>query len=104
MGQDGTVMLRLMLCEANAGDKFVTYRCTSFVTATCLHTVVWRLEADSGVPRGVWGVQPPRPGNSEGPPKNRAKLNPICENCLKKIAEFRTPTPQDVRKKKAVKF
>jgi hypothetical protein len=33
--------------------------------------------------------------------QNRAKLNTIWK--LLKIAEFRTPTPQDVRKK-AVKF
>jgi len=29
--------------------------------------------------------------------QNRAKVNPICK--LLKIAKFRTPTPQDVRKK-----
>ena len=44
---------------------------------------------------------PPR--NSEGPPKNHDKLDPIVKT-VKKIAEFRTPTPQVVRKKKAVKF
>ena len=42
-------------------------------------------------------------GCSNPPPEipkalqNRAKLKPYCENL--KIAEFRTPTPQDVRKK-----
>ena len=46
---------------------------------------------------GVCGVQTP-PRNSEGPTKNRAKLNPIVKT-VKKIAEFRTPTHQDVRKK-----
>ena len=51
----------------------------------------------SGVPRGVSGVQTP-PRNSEGLPKNRAKLNPILKT-IKKIAEFRTPTHQDVPKK-----
>ena len=40
----------------------------------------------------------PPPRNSEGPPKNRAKLNPIVQTVKKKIAEFRTPTHQDVRK------
>ena len=30
--------------------------------------------------------------------QNRAKLNPTVKT-VKKIAEFRTPTPQDVRKK-----
>ena len=46
---------------------------------------------------GVWGVQNPF-RNSERPPKIRAKLNPIVKT-VHKIAEFRTPTPQDVRKK-----
>jgi len=32
-----------------------------------------------------------------------AKLNPILKT-VKKIAEFWTPTPEDVWKKKAVKF
>ena len=53
----------------------------------------------SGVPGGgVSCVQPP-PRNSEGPPKNRAKLNPIVKT-VKKIAEFRTPTHQDAWKKR----
>ena len=49
-------------------------------------------------PGGGSGVQTPPPRNSEGPPKNRAKLNPIVIT-VKKIAEFRTPTQQDVPKK-----
>ena len=53
--------------------------------------------ADSGVPRGlVWGIQPP-------PPKFRRPCkivpNPARLWKLLKIAEFRTPTPQDVGKK-----
>ena len=56
--------------------------------------------SDSGVPGGGFGCSnPPPPRNSEGPPKNRAKLNPIVKT-VKKIAEFRTPTHQDVRKKR----
>ena len=47
---------------------------------------------------GVWGVQTPLPRNSEGLPKNRAKLNPIAKT-VKKIAEFMMLTHQDVRKK-----
>jgi len=39
---------------------------------------------------------PPR--NSEGPTKNRAKLNPIVKT-VKKNAEFMMLTHQDVRKK-----
>ena len=35
----------------------------------------------SGLQRGVvWGVQPPPPQNSEGPPKS-CKTQPDCENC-----------------------
>ena len=50
----------------------------------------------SGVPKGVWGVQTPpqkfwRP--SEMVPNPSLLWKPL------KIAEFRTPTPQDVRKK-----
>ena len=64
----------------------------------------WKALLISGVPRGgVSGVQTPPPRNSEGPPKNRAKLNPTVKTVLKN-AEFRTPTHQDVPKKKAVKF
>ena len=48
----------------------------------------------SGVTRGVWGVKPP--WNSKGPPKspNSTRLWKLL-----KIAEFRMPTPQDVRQK-----
>ena len=49
----------------------------------------------SGVPRGVWCVQPPR--NSESLPKSCQTQPDLWK--LSKIAEFRTPTPQDVRKK-----
>ena len=51
----------------------------------------------SGVPKGGLGCSNPPPRDSEGPPKS-CKTQPDCEIC-KKIAEFRTPTPQDVRKK-----
>ena len=40
---------------------------------------------------------PPNPRHSEGPPKS-CQNQPDCDKLLK-IAEFRTPTPQDVRKK-----
>jgi len=40
------------------------------------------------------GFQPPPPTEIPNTLKNRAKLNPTV-----KTAEFRTPTPQDVRKK-----
>ena len=42
------------------------------------------------------GIQPP-PSEIPKALQNRAKLNPIWK--LLKIAEFRTPTPQDFRKK-----
>ena len=50
---------------------------------------------------GVWGVQTP-PRNSEGPP-NLYQTQPDLWKLLK-IAEFRTPTPQGVRKKKGSKI
>jgi len=53
----------------------------------------------SGVPKR--GFKPPS-RNSIGLP-NSFKLNPYVKKFLE-MAEFRTPTPQDVRKKKAVKF
>jgi len=50
----------------------------------------------SGVPRGVWGVQTP--------PKFRRPSKTVPNSTrlwkLLKIAEFRTPTTQDVRKKR----
>ena len=55
-----------------------------------------RGEAHQWRSEGGWGVQTPPP-NSEGPPK-------LCQTQLDlrkllKVAEFRTPTPQEVRKK-----
>jgi len=44
-----------------------------------------------------WGVQA-LPLEIPKAPQNRAKLNPIVKT-VKKMAEFRTPTLQDVRKK-----
>ena len=43
------------------------------------------------------GVQTPLRRNSEGPPKS-CQTQTDCENL--KIAEFKTPTPQDVRNKR----
>jgi len=56
--------------------------------------IQWRTEG------GFGGVQPPPPEIPKAL-QNRAKLNPIVK--MLKIAEFRMPSPQDVRKK-AVKF
>ena len=40
----------------------------------------------NGVPRGGFGCSnPPPPRNSVGPPKNRAKLNPIVKTVKKKM-------------------
>ena len=59
---------------------------------------------------GLWSSGAPRGGGFGGstPPhkipktlQNRAKLNPIVKELLK-IAEFRKPTPQDVRKKGSI--
>ena len=60
-----------------------------------------RLPVASGVPRGGLGCSTP-PRNSEGPPKS-CQTQPDLWKLLK-MAEFRTPTHQDVREKKAVKF
>jgi len=55
----------------------------------------------SGVPRGggVWGVQTPSPKF-----RTPSKIVPNSTRLwnLLKIAEFRTPTPQDVRKKGSI--
>jgi len=51
----------------------------------------WRTEG-----RGKFN--PPHPPEIPKALQNRAKLNPIVKT-VKKIAEFRAPTPQDVRKK-----
>ena len=57
-----------------------------------------KLFGGSGVPKGgVWGVQTPPPRNSEGPPKSGQTQPDLWK--LLKIAEFRTPTPQDAWKK-----
>ena len=50
----------------------------------------------SGVPT-VGGGGQPLPPEIPKALQNRAELNPIVKTV--KIAEFRTPTPQDVRKK-----
>ena len=55
------------------------------------YTNQWRTQ-------GGFACSTPPPRNSDGPPKNRAKLNPIVKT-VKKIADFRTPTHQDVWKK-----
>ena len=54
------------------------------------HTHQWRTE-------GGGGVQTPPPPEILKTLQNRAKLNPIVKTV--KIAEFRMPTLQDVRKK-----
>jgi len=55
------------------------------------------LVAISGVPRGSLGCSTsPPPRNFQGPPKS-CQTQSDCEKL--KIAEFRTPTPQDVRQK-----
>ena len=54
----------------------------------------------SGVPRGGgFRVFKPPPEIPKALQKNRAKLNPIVKT-VKKFAEFRTSTHQDVRKKR----
>ena len=66
--------------------------CGGIATTKCnFGLLVWI----SGVPRGVMGCSTPQ--KILKALQNRAKLNPIVKTL--KIAEFRTPTPQDVRKK-----
>ena len=48
--------------------------------------------------RGGFGVLTP-PRNSEGPPKNRAKLNPIVKTVKKKILNLGRQHPKMFRKK-----
>jgi hypothetical protein len=52
----------------------------------------------SSVSRGGGGVGCPNPPKIQKVLQNRAKLKPIVKT-VKKIAEFRTPTPKDVREK-----
>jgi len=68
----------------------------------CLRNLkIWAFYLPSVQYRGggeVLGGSTPPP-KFRRPSKNRAKLNPIVKT-VKKTAEFRTPTPQDVRKKR----
>ena len=48
---------------------------------------------------GLGSSTPTPPRNSEGPPKNRAKLNPTVKT-VKNITEFMMPAHQDVQKKR----
>jgi hypothetical protein len=93
-----------------AADPFL--ECSRFVVCSCFLPKVFetglKLEGGttklvfceaggvivgSGVPRGVSNPHPEIPKTLQ----NRAELNPIVKTV--QIAEFRTPTPQDVRKK-----
>ena len=70
---------------------------TTVLQGHYLELAVSLTKIQSGVPRGEFGgVQ--NPPEIPKALQNRAKLKPILWKLLK-IAEFRTPTPQDVRKK-----
>ena len=88
--------IQWVLATILSGIKWQGLRLTPSATVVkneCRHTCnQWRTE---GV---VWNVQNPPLPEIPKALQNHAKLNPICENCYK-IAEFRTPTPQDVQKK-----
>ena len=78
-----TVLIYIcVLTEYNTLYKFVTTQRDGLREQ-------WRTEGG-----GVWGVQPP-PSKFRRP----SKIVPNSTRKLLKIAEFRTPTPQDVRKK-----
>ena len=59
-----------------------------------------KIKVISGIPKGGGVGEFKRPPPPEIPKvlQNRTKLNPIVKTV--KIAEFRTPTPQDYRKKR----
>ena len=76
-----------------SADSYLFCRLTSALKGRCFCDAT----DISGVPRGVWGVQTPPP-NSEGLPPKSCQTQPHLWKLLK-IAEFRKPTPQDVRKK-----
>ena len=84
--------------------KEALHSCTDFPVHECEAKIQNCLRARhrdihrrSGVPRGGWDVQTPPLRNSEGPPQ-LCQTQPDLRKLLD-IAEFRTPTPQDVRKK-----
>ena len=57
----------------------------------------------NGVPWGGLGSSTPLPRNSEGPTKNRAKLNPIVKTVKKKLLNLGCQHTK-MFGKKAVKF
>jgi hypothetical protein len=72
---------------------------TNSITHIELQTINTLLQGYSKQCRteGGWGFKPLPPPEILKALQNRAKLNPIVK--MLKIAEFRTPNPQDVRKK-----
>jgi len=76
-------------------SSFISFMTVSLSTRT-LPPEQWRAGG------GGWGFKPPPPPEIPKALQNRTKLNPIWK--LLKIAEYKTPTHQDVREKKAVKF
>ena len=73
-------------------------------TKLVLVSLLWyRVSAVAYRGGGVWSVQTPPPRNSEGPTKNRAKLNPIVKTVKKKLLNLGYQHTK-MFGKKAVKF
>jgi len=83
-------MLLLHLFDTNLPDYFGCTFC--YLGRWKIGARQWRTEGWEGL--GFWTPPPEIPKALQ----NRAKLKPIWK--LLKIAEFRTPTHKDVRKKK----
>ena len=73
--REGEIQLYLFLTSALDGDKLSASRSGHIIARE-------RASGTVAYPGEVSGVQPP-PRNSEGPPKNRAKLNPIVKTVEK---------------------
>ena len=98
-GQHSSLTLDMFIKQGSLVSKFCVNHAHYFtVGGSTFSTGNMQQKVDgSGVPRGGLGCSTPPPQNSEGPPKS-CQTQPDLWKLLK-IAEFRTPTPEDVRKK-----
>ena len=69
------------LCARHREVKIVLYSIWYHHTCRWPSSAQSSLYLCSGVPRGVWGVQTLPPPEIPKALQNRAKQNPICENC-----------------------
>ena len=94
-------------CTLHCWQWVVPQQCTHTMNCCVFSATVVTLTRQKAAAYRVGGFGggfklPPPPRNSEGPPKIVPNSTRLWK--LLKIAEFRTPTPQDVQKKRAVKF